>query len=286
MRILITGGNGQLGIALVDALAGREVTAFTHDALDVTEAAHVREVILEECPDVVVHCAAWTDTAGCERDPERAMRENAEGARNVAEAARAAGAAMVFVSTNEVFDGTTAPYAEDAKRTPLNAYGRSKAAGEDAVRETLSEHYIVRTSWLYGPGRVSFPEKTLEAAGKGSLRLVTDEIASPTWTVDLAAAISRLIETKEYGAYHLVNSGSCSRKEWAEEVLRLAGVDVPAEAVTQADFDLPYVKPVNSTLANNRAAVLGITLRDWREALRDHLQATGRLAEQAGSEAR
>jgi dTDP-4-dehydrorhamnose reductase len=213
------------------------------------------------------------------------MRENAGGARNVAEAAREAGAAIVQVSTNEVFDGEKgAPYDEDDATRPINAYGASKEAGERAVRETLAEHYVVRTSWLYGPGRVSFPEKILRAAGQdGKLRLVIDEVASPTWTVDLAQAIARLIETGEYGTYHLVNEGACSRKEWAEEVLRLAGVEAPREAVTQESFGLPYRKPLDSRLANQRAAALGIKLRPWRQALRDHLAQAGLLAEQTGA---
>ena len=132
----------------------------------------------------------------------------------------------------------------------------------------------MRTSWLYGPGRASFPEKVLQNAREhGKLRLVTDEVASPTLTGDLAAAIAKLIETREFGTYHLTNEGECSRKEWAEEVLRLAGVEVPIEATTQEAFGLPYRKPAHSTLANNRAAALGITLRPWRDALRDHMRA-------------
>ena len=203
------------------------------------------------------------------------MLVNATGARNVAEAAREAGAAMVHISTNEVFDGEKgAPYDEDDATNAINAYGRSKLAGEEAVRETLPEHYIVRTSWLYGPGRASFPEKVLQNAREhGRLRVVTDEVASPTLTGDLAAAIAKLIETREFGTYHLANAGECSRKEWAEEVLRLAGVEVPIEATTQAEFGSPVRKPAHSTLANNRAAALGITLRPWREALRDHMRA-------------
>jgi dTDP-4-dehydrorhamnose reductase len=280
MRVIITGAGGQLGRALAHVLDNHHILPFGHGVLDVTDREAVLGSISGDRPDVVIHCAAWTDTAGCENDPERAMRENAEGARNVALACREAGAAMVFVSTNEVFDGEKgAPYTEEDATNPLNAYGRSKLAGEQAVRETLPQHYIVRTSWLYGPGRVSFPEKILAAAReKGALKLVADEIASPTWTRDLAAAIARLIGTQEYGVYHLVNEGECSRKEWAEEILRLAGVDVPTEAATQAEFGLPYVKPVRSALANVRAAALGVSLRRWREALADHLRETGELA--------
>jgi dTDP-4-dehydrorhamnose reductase len=222
---------------------------------------------------VVIHPAAWTDTAGCERDPERAHLVNGEAAGYVAEAAREAGAPIAFVSTNEVFDGEKGtPYDETDDTRPINEYGRSKLAGEQAVQAAGSAHYIVRTSWLYGPGRVSFPEKVLERArADGRLRLVTDETASPTWTVDLAQAIARVIATSEYGVYHLANAGACSRKEWGEETLRQAGVTVPIEATTQAEFNLPYRKPVLSTLANNRAAALGIRLRHWQQALEEHM---------------
>jgi dTDP-4-dehydrorhamnose reductase len=163
---------------------------------------------------------------------------------------------------------------------PVNEYGRSKLLGEQMVAAKLAEHQIVRTSWLYGPGRVSFPEKIIERArAAGALRVVTDEIASPTWTVDLAGAIKQLIKHKEYGIFHLANDGSCSRHTWAHAIVEECGLDVPVEETEQAAFDLPFRKPVDSTLANTRAAALGVQLRPWREALADHLQETGALAE-------
>jgi len=274
MKILITGADGQLGTALQSALSGHHMTSFDHARLDITDAAALRTVIADAGPEAVINCAALTDTAACEGDPENAMLVNAMGARNVAEAAREAGAAMVHVSTNEVFDGEkSSAYDEDDATNAINAYGLSKLAGEEVVRETLEEHFIVRTSWLYGPGRASFPEKILNAVREqGSLRLVTDEVASPTWTTDLAEAIAHLIETDAYGTYHLTNEGECSRMEWAEEVLRLAGVDVPIEETTLAEYGSPVGKPKRSTLANNRAAALGITLRPWQEALRYHMR--------------
>ncbi len=242
----------------------------------------MNRVIQTERPELVIHCAAWTDTAGCERDPERAMLVNGTGAGYVARACGATSSGMVYISTNEVFEGKTkTAYKEGDRVNPINAYGRSKLAGEDAVRAALDARYIVRASWLYGPGRVSFPEKVLENARKdGKVRLVTDETAAPTWTHDLATAIGRLIHTLAHGTYHLSNAGACSRKTWGEEVLRLAGLDVPIEEVTQADFDAPYRKPVVSTLANKRAASYGITLRPWQEALYEHMRITGALAPQ------
>lgn len=279
MRILITGGKGQLGAALQSALSKHEVRAPGHGDLDVTSPDAVNEAIERFRPEVVIHAAAWTDTAAAERDPAAALAVNGEGAGNVARAC-AAGVPIAYISSNEVFDGEKgAPYDEDDAAHAINAYGRSKLAGEEAVQAVGGNFYIVRTSWLYGPGRMSFPEKIIERARRdGVLRGVTDEIASPTWTVDLAAALLALVSTGRFGLYHLAGEGSCSRKEWAEEVLRLAGIDLPVEAVRQADFGLPYRKPVDSRLANRRAAELGIRLRPWREALAGHMQ-TPQIAE-------
>ena len=275
MRILITGGNGQLGRALQTVLAGDDVVALGHGELDITDAGAVKRALAEARPEVVVHSAAWTDTAGCEKDPERALLVNGRGAGIVAGACRAAGAAMVYVSSNEVFDGEKgAPYDEDDATNAINAYAASKLEGERRVREALEPRYIVRTSWLYGPGRVSFPEKIIQAAkSQGKLRAVTDEIASPTWTVDLAEAIGKLVRQPAYGVFHFSNAGWCSRMEWAVEILRLAGMsDVPVAPATMAEFDLPYRKPVFTAIANNNGARLGIRLRPWQEALADHFR--------------
>jgi len=275
VRVLITGGHGQLGRALQAALTADEVTALAHSDLDITDRGQVSAAVRRFRPDTVIHAAAWTDTAGCERDPARALHVNGEGAGIVAEACRAAGAAMLYVSTNEVFDGEKSePYAETDSPHPINAYGRSKLEGEGRVQAAPDDPCIVRTSWLYGPGRDSFPEKILAAARQQkSLRLVTDEVASPTWTVDLAQAISALVHASATGIYHLSNAGACSRKEWTEEILRLAGLsDIPIEATTQSEFGAPFRKPRFSALANTNAARLGVTLRPWQEALADHFQ--------------
>lgn len=283
MLIVITGGHGQLGQALQRALFEDKVEAYGHGDLDVTDAGAVRRALEYLKADVVIHTAAWTDTAGCENDQARAIEVNGHGAGNVAKACAEFGAAMVYISSNEVFDGETeVPYPEDAETNPVNAYGRSKLEGERQVKDALPRHWIVRTSWLYGPGRVSFPEKIVEAAkarqaDKTPLKLVTDEIASPTWTIDLAAAVAKLVRFETYGIFHLTNEGYCSRKEWGEQVLRLAMLGgIQTEAATLADFDAPYRKPRFSALANNRAAKLGVTLRPWRQALLEHFRSVVR----------
>ena len=275
MRILIAGGQGQLGRAVEAALAGHDVWAPGHSELDVTDRKQVRDALERRQPDMVIHAAAWTDTAGCEHDPARAMRDNGEAPGWVADACRESGATMVYISSNEVFDGEKrASYVEDDTPNPINAYGRSKLEGELRVRAGLERHCIVRTSWIYGAGRISFPEKILTAAReRGALRLVTDEVASPTWTVDLAQAIASLLRKKAFGVFHLTNAGSCSRKEWAEEVVRLAGEKVRVEPATQSEFGAPFRKPQFSALANVNAQRLGITMRPWQEALAEHMKA-------------
>src|SRR3990170_2325846 len=269
MRILITGGRGQLGRALQEALAQHQVFALGHAEMDITDADAVRRAVDELRPELVVHAAAWTDTAGCESDPERAMLVNGEGARHVAEACARAGAAMVYISSNEVFDGTgREPYREDDAPNPINAYGRSKLAGERHVQSALERHYIVRTAWLYGAGRVSFPEKVLQMAAKtDQLKGVADEIASPTWTADLAAGIAILAQKAAPGTYHLTNSGHCSRFEWVQEILRMRGLsDLPVEPATLEEFGAPYHKPVFSVLSLDKARRTGIEMPSWQDS--------------------
>jgi dTDP-4-dehydrorhamnose reductase len=274
VRVLITGGRGQLGRAVSAALSADEAIPLGHAELDITNEAAVAAALAEHRPEVVIHAAAWTDTAGCEGDVERAMLVNGSAAGFVARASAASGARMVYISSNEVFDGEAGqPYVEGDSPNPINGYARSKLEGERQVAEASPDHVIVRTAWLYGPGRVSFPEKIIQGAReRGSLKVVTDEVASPTWTVDLAEAVARLIRSEPSGVYHLTNAGECSRLEWAREVLAESGLgDVPVEPATQADFGAPYRKPVYTTLANTRAKALGVTLRPWREALVEHL---------------
>ena len=283
MRILITGGSGQLGRDLQLAMGEHQVRTFSHAELDVTDAEAVDEALQGFRPELVIHAAALTDTARCEREPDLAHAVNALGARNVAIACGEVGAAMVYVSTNEVFDGAkTEPYAESDEPNPINAYGRSKLAGEQQLQGALPQHYIVRAAWLYGQGGNHFVEKILRAAAGGELVGVVDEVATPTWTRDLAGAIARLVATGRFGVYHLTNAGQASRYEWAQEVLRLAGKSsVRLRPVSTAEYraSLPAdavapQKPPFSVLRNRAAAALGIELRPWQEALAEYF-ATG-----------
>jgi len=285
MRIFVTGCKGQLGRSLYAALAEHTLTGCDLPELDVTDRAAIGAAIAGFAPDVVIHAAAWTDVDGCARDPERAYRANALGTQNVTLACAACSAAMVYISTNEVFDGTaTEPYREWDPPHPINPYARSKAAGEWFVRHLLTRFYIARTAWLYAPGGRNFsnPQRIVQLADDastgsaqgGALRVVTDEVGNPTYAPDLAAAIGALIHTEAYGVYHLTNAGYCSRYDFVCEALRISGRDhVPVEPITLAGFQRASTPPRFAPLANTAAAAaLGITLRPWQEALAEFLE--------------
>jgi dTDP-4-dehydrorhamnose reductase len=274
MRIFVTGHRGQLGRALYGALDGHTLAGCDLPELDITDREAIARAIGEFAPDVVIHAAAWTDVDGCARDPERAYRVNGLGTQNVALACAACDAALVYISTNEVFDGEAdEPYLEWEATAPLNPYGRSKAGGEWFTRHLLRRFYIVRTAWLYAPGGSNFPHRILELAQElGKLSVVTDEVGNPTYAPDLAAALAELISTEAYGVYHLTNAGHCSRYEFAREILRIGGQeDVPIEPITLADFERDSTPPSFAPLANTAASALGIRPRPWEEALAEFL---------------
>ncbi len=270
MLVVVTGAGGQLGQALVEELrCSHQVVALDHRALDITwPDAEERLAALQ--PACVVHTAAWTDVDGCARDPQRAFQANVMGTRAVALACRRADARMMYISTNEVFDGIQKePYREDSIPGPVNAYGASKLAGERATRELVRRAFIVRTSWVYGPGGRNFPAKVLELShSRPELSMVADEIATPTYTPDLAAAIVRLLAVDRPGIYHLTNQGSCSRYDYARAVLDLPGFPAyPLKPIPAADSQRASRPPLRTALDNRNAASLGISLRPWREAL-------------------
>jgi len=275
MRVFVTGCKGQLGRTLYAALAEHTLSGCDLPELDITGREAVGATIAGFAPDVVIHAAAWTDVDGCARDPERAYRVNALGTQNVALACAACGAAMLYVSTNEVFDGEARePYREWDPPHPINPYARSKAAGEWFVRHLLRCFYIARTAWLYAPGGRNFPHRIIQLADEqGALQVVTDEVGNPTYAPDLAAAIAALIRTGAYGVYHLTNAGYCSRYDFAREILRLSGREhTPVEPITLAGFQRVSTPPRFAPLANTAAAALGITLRPWQEALKEFLK--------------
>lgn len=275
MHILITGANGQLGRALQSTLSGSTLTLIDLPEVDITTPGTIADVVRQSQPDLVIHCAAYTDVDGCARDPELAHRVNAFGTQNVALACQAADIPLVHVSTNEVFAGTDpGGYEEWRPLSPRNPYGRSKAAAESHVRALLSRFYIVRTAWLYAPGGRNFIHAILRRAREsGAVRVVTDEVGNPTYAADLAQAITHLISTGQYGIYHFVNSGACSRWAFANEILRRSGMtDVVNTPILSSAFSRPSSPPSFGALHNRNGLALGITLRPWQEALADYLR--------------
>lgn len=254
-RVAITGAAGQLGRQLVTAFeaAGHEVRGLAHADFDITVAADAG-ALREWRPDVIVNSAAWTDVDGCARDPDRAMLINGEAAGRLAELAAAVDALIVQVSTNEVFDGSLdRAYRPDDEPNPINAYGRSKLAGERAVAAAAREHLVVRTAWLFGPGGTNFVTKILAAAGRmraagEPLRLVEDEIGNPTWTPDLGAAIAGLVAAGARGIVHAAGTPATSRLGWGRFALEAAGVEVPVEPVPLASFVRASTPPLRAAL--------------------------------------
>lgn len=226
MGILVTGAKGQLGVELLEILGlTHEVIGLDLPELDITGPAAADQVA-DLGPAWVVHAAAATYVDGCERDPAWAQAVNGEGTRRVADGCRRAGAGMIYISTDFVFDGRKgSPYTEADEPAPLSAYGRSKLAGEGATRALALRWPIVRTAWLYGASGKSFVKTIVEKAAAGeALRVVDDQIGSPTYARDLARALAELVARQLTGVYHLTNGGSCSWYEFARAILEQAGL--------------------------------------------------------------
>ncbi len=274
MKIAITGGRGQLGRTLEQVLKPRhQIIIFDLPETDITQRGEI-DSIAHLAPDLVIHAAAMTDVDGCARDPDAAFRANALGTQNVALACQRANAVMLYISTNEVFDGTkNTPYLELDAPHAINPYGASKLAGEQYVQMLLNRFYIVRTAWLYARGGNNFPNKIIATAkDKGRLAVVDDEIGNPTYASDLARALAELIETNHFGIYHLVGEDATSRYDWVERILQLAKIgNVPLTRIKLADYQRASTPPRYGALANRAAATtLGIRLRPWQDALEEY----------------
>lgn len=268
MKVLITGGSGQLGRALAQS-ARVECLACDRGALDVTEFDTVRALVSEYRPDLIIHAGAMTDVDGCERDPKSAWKANALGTQNVAASATENHAALVYISTNFIFDGEQdEPYHEFARPNPISVYGASKLAGEEVVRSICPRHFIVRTSMVYDETGKNFVNTMLRLAeDRSTVRVVADQYGNPTYAVDLADAIWRLVQRPSFGTFHLTNSGIATWHDWAVELFRLADKPINVEAITAVEFQRAATPPRNGVLANLSAAALGITLPDWKDAL-------------------
>jgi dTDP-4-dehydrorhamnose reductase len=254
--------------------AGHEVLALRRDQADVTSFPALRAAIEPFAPQWVVHLAAFTRVDDCERESELAFRVNGLGARNAALAAGACGASVLTISTDYVFDGRgTRPYREYDAAAPLSVYGKSKWAGEEAVREVAPRHVIVRSAWLYGAGGANFVDSILRKARHGEpLAVVDDQRGSPTWTGDLARALVRLVATGEFGTYHCANGGDCTWHELAEHVVMRSGHDGPVERTTAAALARPAPRPAYSVLDGSWCEhVTGHRMPHWKDAVDRYL---------------
>ncbi len=277
MKVLLTGAGGQLGLDLLDGFADHDVVGLTSADLDVADEPAVAAAVGDHAPDLVLNAAAWTDVDGCEADPDRAHRVNALGPWWLARACLRAGATLVTISTDYVFsgppergpDGRLRGWSEFDPVRPLNAYGRSKAAGEQLVRETLPAHHIVRTAWLCGARGGNFVRTMLRLGReRDELQVVDDEVGSPTFCHDLARAVRALAVSGRYGTVHLVNEGRCSRYELAVRALQLAGIDVQVSPVGSDSLRRPAARPTFSVLDTTHARLSGLApLPSWEEGL-------------------
>jgi dTDP-4-dehydrorhamnose reductase len=273
MKVLVTGAGGMLGrdAVLAAGNAGHDVVGFGHNELDVTDAAAVEARLEAERPDVVINCAAWTDVDGAEGSEDAAMAANGIGAGNVAAAAGAVGASVVYISSDYVFDGSKgAPYVETDQPAPLSAYGRTKLAGEEATAAANHRHFIVRSSWLFGIGGGNFVETMLGlASDHGEVLVVRDQVGSPTYTWHLAHGMVRLIEGVEFGIHHMAAAGSCSWYEFAREIFDQAKIECKVLSATTEMLGRPAPRPPYSVLASQREHA--IELPSWQDGLAGYL---------------
>ncbi len=271
MKVLVIGANGQLGHALQDVLNKQDVIAWDIEHLDITKRTQTMKSISEIHPDVVINAAAYTNVDQAESDSVTAYRVNAVGPQNIACATDALGIPLVHISTDYVFDGTKAePYHEFDQPQPQSTYGKSKLAGEEAVRTCTRQHFIVRTAWLYHTIGKNFPKTICRLAEQSDVRVVNDQRGSPTFAPHLAQAIDQLIMTKNFGTYHLAGAGGTSWFELTQALFKHLGIARCVTPVSTSEFLLPASRPANSVLTSLQDPL--IQLPPWEEGLMQFAQ--------------
>jgi len=282
MRVLILGASGMLGYDLARVFSGRElllsdlkIEGKNTAAADITDLMSLRKLFKDFKPEAVVNSSAYTDVDACETKPELAYAVNADGAGNIAFCANEIqGCKLVHVSTDYVFDGLDGkPHSESDAVNPLGVYGKSKLEGEKKVRAIAKNSIVARTALLYGKNKTNFVKKILERAEKNlPITVPEDMIGSPTYSLELARIIERLIDGAEPGIYHTVNKGWCSRFDWAKKICALAGLSASISAIKSAALPAGAPRPLFSALLNNRLeATIGDTMKPWEEALAEFI---------------
>lgn len=276
-NIIVTGCNGQLGRAVNEYYKNAADISFVNTdvaELDITDIDAVMRLAREVRPYAIVNCAAHTAVDACESQYEKAFAINAIGARNLAIASRETGAKLVHISTDYVFDGKgTRPYVETDPTNPMGAYGSTKLAGEEFVKEFADRWFILRTAWLYGDGK-NFAKTMLRLSEThDEVRVVSDQFGSPTSTVELTKAIDALLFTENYGLFHATCEGSCCWADFAKEVFRLAGKDTRVEAITTEEYGAPAPRPAYSVLDNRMFRLTtDFTFADWHDAIAAYMK--------------
>jgi len=272
MRVLVTGGAGQLGYDLLKRLHQLQIEAIgaDKDEFDILDALATQEFIVFHKPDVVIHCAAYTQVDQAEDEPELCKRINITGTENVAQICRKIGSSFCYLSTDYIFDGTSQdPYETNDPPNPLSVYGHSKYEGEKITAALMVNHYIVRTSWLFGSHGHNFVKTMLKLSQSSSqLRVVADQIGSPTYTADLARFLVDLIQTENFGCYHGTNAGFCSWADFAEEIFRQLGRPVMVEHIPSAGYPTKAIRPKNSRLSKQSIIQADLLpLPGWKDGL-------------------
>ena len=276
MKILVTGVTGQLGYDVCRELEKRgiEHLGVSSKDFDITDFDMTMRYIKNYKPDAIIHCSAWTAVDKAEENIETATRVNADGTRNIAMACRSTGSKMMYISTDYVFPGDGNDYHEvDDATGPIGVYGESKLKGETAVRELLSEYFIVRISWVFGINGNNFVKTMLRLAEtRDTINVVCDQIGSPTYTADLAILLCDMINTNKYGVYHATNEGICSWAEFANAIFKIAGKKVTVNPILSVDYPTAARRPLNSRLSKKSLDENGFKrLPLWRDALRRYV---------------
>lgn len=276
-KVIVTGCRGQLGRAVNVQYAGNtgyELVNTDVGELDITSIDKVMEFAREVKPYAIVNCAAYTAVDACEKEEDLAFRINAIGARNLAIAAAETGAKLVHISTDYVFAGDgTRPYIETDKADPQGAYGRTKLAGENFVKEFCDRYFILRTAWLYGDGKNFVKTMLRLAETNDKVRVVRDQVGSPTSASELARAIAYLLPGENYGLFHGTCEGDCSWAQFAEEIFRLAGTGTEVEGITSEEYGAAAKRPAYSILENYMLKMTtDFMFQDWRDAIREYLK--------------
>ncbi len=275
MEVVITGARGMLGSALVNVFKKKhKVHPLGREELNIGNLKECFAVLTEIKPQVVINAAAYTDVEGCQRRYKKAAIENVLGPRNLAMACNTLDCVLVHFSTDYVFSGEKREHYHEFDLTaPINAYGRTKLAGELAIRGTMEKYYIIRTSWLFGPGGSNFVEKILTKARHGEpIKVVEDQTGNPTYTHHLAQALVKLLALPTYGLYHLTNSGSCSWYQFALDILTQASLKAEVTPIKTRELSLLALRPPMSALTSIKWPILGFSpLPSYQEALKEYL---------------